>query len=379
MTRSAILALVVGLVALVTGAWLSWIAFALLGAGLIAMVLLGVVIVARPSRLSVERQIQPPRVPKGSPAIAFLRFANTGRRTVGTTVAHQPFGELRVRTVIPKLRRGERGSRTYRLPTTRRGIFDVLPVEVTRADPFGMFRISRKYGEVERIWVYPRLLAFRPLPAGLTRHLEGPSSDIAPQGNITFHRLRDYVVGDDLRLVHWRSTARTGTLVVKHNVDTSQPYTVVLLDQRESRYRGDAFESAVDVAASISSASSGNKAPVELRLTDGDVIGGPRLRDVTPLIDHLTGVSTDDRGSLQAQLLMLRRAAGGTALVVVTGLLDVGDLPYVAALRRRFDQLVVMSIDPGQQVAASFPSVRIITASDADVACACWNLQAHTR
>ena len=72
----------------------------------------------------------------------------------------------------------------------------------------------------------------RPLPTGNTRHLEGPSSDTSPQGNITFHRLRDYVVGDDLRLVHWRSSARTGKLVVKHNVDTSQPYTVVLLDQR---------------------------------------------------------------------------------------------------------------------------------------------------
>ena len=88
--------------------------------------------------------------------------------------------ETRAGTVelrIPKLRRGERGLRTYRLPTRQRGIFDVGPVEVTRRDSFELFRTSRRYGDVERIWVYPRVLGFRALPTGKTRHLEGPSSD----------------------------------------------------------------------------------------------------------------------------------------------------------------------------------------------------------
>ena len=232
--------------------------------------MLALLVIVRPSPLAIDRAIQPPRVPKGSPAIAVLTFANRGRRTVGRTVAHQPFGDHPVRTVIPRLRRGERGLRTYRLPTRQRGIFDVGPVEVTRRDAFEFFRASRRYGAVERIWVYPRVLGFRPLPTGQTRHLEGPSSDTSPQGNITFHRLRDYVAGDDLRLVHWRSSARAGRLVVKHNVDTSQPYSVVLLDLRPGGYTAESFESAVDVAASVLVAGSANKAPVELRLTDGD-------------------------------------------------------------------------------------------------------------
>jgi uncharacterized protein (DUF58 family) len=191
--------------------------------------------------------------------------------------------------------------------------------------------------------------------------------------------LRDYVVGDDLRLVHWRSSARTGRLVVRHNVDTSQPYTVVLLDQRAGRYTAESFEAAVDVAASVLVTSSANKAPVELRLTDRTVIGGPRLRDVTPLIDHLTGVQPDDSGDLKAQLLALRRVRGGTSLVVVTGVLDLDDLPYVAALRRRFDRLVVVSmdteIDKRTAKPIRFPGVRVIIAADADEARALWNVQ----
>ena len=229
---------------------------------------------------------------------------------MAATVANQPFGRTQVRTVIPRLRRGERG--TAHLSPADDAARDLRhrTIEVTRRDPFDLFRVSRRHGRTERIWVYPRVLGFHPLPAGQTRHLEGPSSDTSPQGNITFHRLRDYVVGDDLRLVHWRSSARTGTLVVKHNVDTSQPYSVVVLDQRPGRYTEEAFESAVDVAASVLVASSANKAPVELRLTDCSTIGGPRLREVTPLIDHLTGIDADPDGSLQASC---SRCAGRVA------------------------------------------------------------------
>jgi uncharacterized protein (DUF58 family) len=370
-------ALLAGVAALVLGLVLGWLAFDLVGLGLLILVVLGVLNILRPSGLAIDRSIQPPRVPKGSPAIAVLTFANRGRRTIGVTVANQPFGDIRVRTIIPKMRRGERGMRTYRLPTRQRGIFDVGPVEVTRRDPFELFRTSRKHGGPERIWVYPRVLAFRTLPTGQTVHLEGPSSDTSPQGNITFHRLREYVVGDDLRLVHWRSSARTGTLVVKHNVDTSQPYTVLLFDQRPDRYTEEAFEDAVDVAASVVVSGSANKAPVELRFTDGVTIGGARLRDVTPLIDHLTGVAPDAEGSLRAQLITLRRSRGGTSFVVVTGVLDHGDLPYVTALRRRFDQLVVVSIDPDRPLPPHFPGVRVIVAGDADEACAAWNLKVH--
>ncbi|MBV9593477.1 MAG: DUF58 domain-containing protein, partial [Actinobacteria bacterium] len=221
MTRTGLAAVVFGAGLLSLGLWLHWPAFSLVGLGLLVLLLLGVFSILRPSRLSIDRQIQPPRVPKGSPAIAFLSFANRGRTSVAVTIANQPFGDLNVRTVIPRLRRGESGVRTYRLPTTQRGIFDVGPVEVARRDPFELFRVSRGFGEIERIWVYPRIIPLRPLPTGQVRYLEGPSSDTSPRGTITFHRLRDYVPGDDLRLVHWRSSARTGNLVVKHNVDTS--------------------------------------------------------------------------------------------------------------------------------------------------------------
>jgi uncharacterized protein (DUF58 family) len=377
MTLFGLAALLAGATALGLGLGLDWVSFDLVGLGLLAVVVLGFLAVARPSRVVIDREIQPPRVPKGSPAIAFLSFANRGRRAVPVTVATQPFGGTRVRTLVPRLRGGERGTRAYRLPTTRRGVFDVAPVEVTRRDPFELFRFSRRHGRVERIWVYPRIVALRTLPTGKTRDLEGPSSDTAPQGSITFHRLREYQPGDDLRMVHWRSSARLGTLLVKHNVDTSQPYTVVLFDQRPNLYTEASFEQAVDVAASAVVASAQNKAPVELRLTDGTVLGGPRVREATPLIDHLTAVGPDSAGTLRTQLLALRRSRGGTSLIVVTGEIDAADLPYLAALRRRFDRLMLVSLDIEHRSMPEFAGVQVIVARDADEVRVAWNLGIH--
>jgi hypothetical protein len=105
------------------------------------------------------------------------------------------------------------------------------------------------------------------------------------------------------------------------------------------------------------------------------VLGGPRVRTVTPLIDHLTGVQPSTEGTLQQRLLELRRARGGTSLVVVTGALDLDDLPYIASLRRRFDRLVMISVD-SEHHHVDFPGVTVIVAADADGVSAAWNLQA---
>jgi hypothetical protein len=62
---------------------------------------------------------------------------------------------------------------------------------------------------------------------------------------------------------------------------------------------------------------------------------------------------------------------------VITGEIERADLPYVAALRRRFDRLVVLSIDPERHAPIDFPGVRVIVGRDADELRAGWNLQGH--
>ncbi len=132
MTRIGVGATLLGISLTVVGLVLVWPPFVVLGIGLIMLVIVALAYIVRRPQLVIERQIHPPRVSKGLPAIAYLNFSNRGRSTVPATVATQPYGATSIRTVLPRLARGQSGVRTYRLPTTQRGIFAIGPVEITR-------------------------------------------------------------------------------------------------------------------------------------------------------------------------------------------------------------------------------------------------------
>lgn len=373
MTRAGACAAVTGIALVAAGAALVWPALVVLGAGLLLLLAIATSWVLRPSALLADRQLFPDRVPKGTPAIVHLELANAGRGRIPVTVALQPCGPSMVRVVLPALRGGERGVRAYRLPTARRGVYELGPLEVHRSDPFGLLRATRHFGEPERLWVTPAVLALAPLPSGVTRHLEGPSSDTAPAGDITFHRLREYVTGDDLRMIHWKSTARTGRLMVRHNIDTSQPHTVVVLDLEPAAYPGDSFEEAVDVAASLVVAHGRGNAAVELRTSTGEQVGGAGSRSVLPVVDRLTEISPDAGGELRHELLRLRHHHGATGLVVVTGTLDAAVLPGVAVLRRRFNRVAVAAVSSAPPTGARFPGVPVVEAADGPGFASAWH------
>lgn len=376
MTRLGVGVLAGGVVLAAIGWPARWPALVIVGAGAVVATLVSLGYVWRRPRLTIERAIEPARVQKGSAAIALVHATNLSRRALSSLVVEQRVGDRPVTLDLPRLRRGEAVMRSYRLPTSQRGEFTIGPVEVVRADPLGLCRTVLALGKPQQITVHPRLLDLAPLAAGRSRHLEGPSSDMSPQGSITFHRLRAYVAGDDLRTIHWPSTARTGTLMVRHNVDTAQPYTVVLLDLRPEVYSAETFEEAVDVAASVVNSMSAGMAPVQLRTTAGDRLGGPGQRDPFPLVDHLTHVKPDAGGALAAELGLLRRDRGGTALVVVTGRVGADGLTSVAALRRRFDRLVVASLVPERAPAVAFPGITVLAGTDADTVARGWSAPA---
>ena len=373
MTRVGVGAAVVGLLLAAIGLAAHWAPVLLVGAGLLVLVIGATGYVLRRPSIELRRQIEPPRVEKGKAAIAVVHVTNRSRRTVPPLLIEQRIGPTAVAATLPRLRGGESGLRTYRLPTVRRGVFDIGPVELPRADPFGLCRTVQRLGRPQRISVHPRLLALDPLPIGTSQRLEGPSSDLSPQGTITFHRLREYVVGDDLRAVHWPTTARLGKLVVRHNVDTAQPDSVVLFDLRPSVYSEETFEEAVDVTASLAVSLAEGLAPVQLRTSSGERLGGREHHDAALVVDRLTSIQPTDQGALGAELNLLRRDRGGTALVVVTGRLHLDSLPAIAACRRRFDRVIAVSLVSGPARPPADPGVTVLAAANADGVAQAWN------
>jgi uncharacterized protein (DUF58 family) len=358
---------------IVIGIDAKWAPLFVLGAGLLVLVVGALAYVARSPRLALQRAVEPTRVEKGQPAIAVVTATNQSWRTLAGLVMEQRLGDTVFRADLPRLRRSESTLRTYRLPTSKRGTYNVSRVEIPKADPFGLCRRVTALGDPQVISVHPRALHLRPLPTGTSRNLEGPTSDNSPQGTVTFHRLREYVIGDDLRTVHWPSTARTGKLVVRHYVDTAQPYTVVLVDLRPEVYSPETFEEAMDVAASVAVSMSSGKAPVQIRTTTGERIGGPGHRDPAALVDYLTDIQPSSAGTLSAQLTPLRRERGGSALVVVTGSLDFESLPAIASLHGRFANLIVASVVPEATPAPLYPGVRVFVTTTANELASAWD------
>ena len=318
-------------------------------------------------RLDVTRVAEPDRVARGEPAAMNLTVRNASRLRAASLVATDRCGGRDVPVPLLRLRPGRDTTEHYSVPTDRRGVVPVGPLRVTRTDPLGLITLARGYGEVANVWVDPRIHRLRAVPAGLARSLDG-RIDKVPHGTITFDSLREYVVGDELRRVHWRSSAKVGELMVREHLDTSEPTLVVLLDDRAGAHPDpESFEVACEAAASIIAAAVREDLPVGLHLVTGERTG--------PYLDVLTEVSLT-RGDLTPRIRSLRSRRLGDTLVFLTGPGGTGDLGAVSGLRGPYPVviaglfgdhdgapvggggMIVIEAETGEQFAAAWDGVR---------------------
>lgn len=310
-----------------------------------AALVLGVVLTLRVPPIEVGRVVEPRRVQRATPAHGLVVVSNPGRRRTRGCVAVERVGDGDVRVEVPRLRPKRMVSVPYPLPTDRRGELVIGPLSVMRQDPFGLWRASRPVGDEVTLTVEPRLIPIPPKPGGQTRHLEGPISDRSDSGTQVFHSLREYTTGDDVRRVHWRSSARTGTLMVREHVDTSLPSTTIVLDLRQDRLPPARFEEAVDVAASVVAAAHSIGFPVRVVTTRGSSLrsrAGQRGRDIA---QFLASVQPDEHGGdLARASTEVLRDRDHDVIVVIAGEIDAADLAAVTGMTRRFAAAALVTI-----------------------------------
>ncbi|MBX6751199.1 MAG: DUF58 domain-containing protein [Micromonosporaceae bacterium] len=382
--------LVAGVLLLVAGFGFGYPELAAIGCAAVVAVLGALAFVAWRPELVVDRVADPDRVMRGESSAVTLSIHNASRFFGASLIARdrvthgraeataKPAGTVAVPLI--RLRPGRTTTVSYPVPTRRRGVIRVGPLEVSRRDPLGLVWVVRQYGDAVTVWVRPRVHPIVAVPVGLSRSMDG-RVDRVPLGSITFASLREYVVGDDLRHVHWRTSARVGELMVREHVDTSLPRLVVLLDDRAGAHRpgsesgsGGAgepegtFEAACEAAASVLVAAAREDIAVELRLLSGAVASGRSEREVGPLLDllaeaELTAESEPGR-DLRSAIENLRVRRVGDTLIFLSGPPDQEALGLVASLRGAYPSIIAGVFGPIESGLATTAGMLVVSAAD---------------
>lgn len=285
-----------------------------------------------------SRSVEPADVPAGYPVTVKLTIINRSPLRSGTLMLEDALPRQirgRARFVLDPL--GGRESRpvSYRIPDLGRGRYRVGPLQVRLTDPFKMIDLTRSFTAYDDFVVSPvvdQLPAIDP-PRGDDIGDSAGSRSVGSHG-ADDQSTREYRTGDDLRKIHWRSSARTGALMVRQEERPWQGQTTVMLDTRAAAHAEatapspgadprttSSFEWAVSAVASMGTHAqiTGRRVEIIDRIGLAEPI---RIADPRALSRRLADAVLDHHGDLAQASPVLRSAAQESTLIAVLGRID---------------------------------------------------------
>lgn len=356
LTRSGRVAAVGGAVALVSGRVLGIEELSFLGAILAGLVVTSIIVVhAGGTDLAVRRLVRPHRVEVGEQFTVSLQVHNGRSFLRLPLVLRDSLDDRAVAPLtLPQRRRDPACSADYEVPAVRRGLTSFGPITIEVTDPVGFARVTLELDERVDVIVLPRIdrLGLQGAVAA-----DDPSGGLRHRRQIAtmseeFDTLRDYLPGDDVRRVHWSSTARLGRPMVRIHQAPSQRRTTVILDDRAMSYppnRGTGpFERAVSAAASVLVACRDEGDLVRLVCASGsDSRYFDDHQSLDSVLDQLAAVSTAAVGSLHGALALAAAAGSGDRIVLCVGTIDATDRAAMAGSASRGGEHVAITTGEG--------------------------------
>ncbi|MEW1814778.1 DUF58 domain-containing protein [Streptomyces diastaticus] len=312
-------------------------------------------------RVEGSRQLVPAQVPAGSEARVTLRVDSVSRLPTGLLMLQDRVPYVlgpRPRFLLDRVEPGGRREVSYRVRSDLRGRYPLGPLQLRLTDPFGMCELNRAFSGQSMLTVVPRVERLPPLrPGGEARGFgEGRQHTLALAGEDDLIP-RGYRHGDDLRRVHWRSTARLGELMVRREEQPHRAGCTVLLDTRAAGYAGSgpgsAFEWAVSGAASALLHLLEQNVTVRLVTDTGDAVpaegsppasGGRSGQTAALLMDLLAVVGHSDGAGLSRAHEVIGES-GEALLVAFLGDLDEEQTALAARVRRPGSTAVAFLLD----------------------------------
>jgi len=266
----------------------------------------------------IVRHVRPARVPAGGAARVELAVANHGERPSPILAARDPFdgGRRWARFLIAPLEPAEVRWAAYTLPTAKRGVFELGPLELELSDPFGLTRVMTIGSPISTLTVHPKVdpIRSRHVPVEADPDVRVPVPVLGRVGD-EFYGLREYRAGDDLRRVHWTSTARTDQLMIRQPENLLQGRLTVAVDLRAAIHDSSTLESALSAAASVVMAGIRNRIHVRLITTSGVDSGfGATAGHAAAILDILAEAQAQP-GSTLLQDLRIGPGTGPITLI----------------------------------------------------------------
>jgi uncharacterized protein (DUF58 family) len=309
-------------------------------------------------RLSCERSVEPSQVPLGSPMRGRITLGQDGRLPAGILrLEDEVPPELgpRPRFLVDKAGLSWRREVEYPLLGRVRGRFRTGPLLVRTTDPFGLVQLDRQFVATSEVMVTPQVV---PLPPVRSTGGGGSTGEARP------HRIgvvgqddalvREYRQGDEVRRIHWRSTAHRGELMVRREEQAWDPSASVILDSRSAAHAGAGLQSslewAVSAAASVALHFLDEGYTVEVFEADGplhvsSVLGQHSAASAEVVVSRLTDLVPKVTSSLHYAVESAAADRPGQLVVAVLGRLDAEDANALLRLQRNRAQGLALLLD----------------------------------
>lgn len=338
-------ALAAAVLSLVGFAALHWVELLYITIMLFGLVLVALAFTLGRPRYAVSLELRETRVIVGEEAAGRLGVRNTATRRTLPSRLDLPVGQDAASFAIPSMQGGGWHGEEFEIPTRRRGVVAIGPARSVQGDPFGLSGRTTDWTEMTELFVHPRTVNLPGRQTGFIHDLEGHASNHLTVSDMSFHALREYVPGDDRRHIHWRSSARTGDLMVRQFEETRQSRVALALDTASASYLDDEeFELAVSVIGSVAVQCVREENPLSLMTTIEVLPAVSALR----ALDEMCRVETHSRGNLFDLVTAVTHREPAASIVILATGSTVG-LDKVRRAAANFDidtRVIAVMVDP---------------------------------
>jgi uncharacterized protein (DUF58 family) len=312
-------------------------------------------------RLGLVRSLSPAQVTAGQQTNVQLDLSNDGRMPTGLLLLEDQVPYVlgnRPRFVVDRMGPSWKRSVTYPLRSDVRGKFPIGPMRVRLSDPFGLIVLDRTFQSTSTLVVTPRVVELPPVALSGAWTGAGDNRPRAfASGSAEDVTVREYRRGDDLRRVHWRSSAHAGELMVRREEQPWQSRATLYLDNRTFAHRGlgaaSSMEHAVSLAASVAVhlVQRGFMVRLVTAGAEGRHVGrqdswhehGARTAESAPILESLAVLHATD--ALDIDTRWLSEAGHSGLLVAVLGSISERDTAALTRMRHSAGSAMAVALD----------------------------------